>query len=798
MKKTSWIRLLLLTVLCLSLTVDGYAQVSNQEYSKDFREISVHRVSGNVCVRLKSGKYQMYTPDLSTPLSETYDMIYLYSHADDFVKVIKGSSVGLLKGDGTVLVPAKYGDVAYISDRWQVGIALKHSTSDNYDYSNSSTSSTKSYYLVDHVDVFYRGNLAGALTRMEWRDATAFGDYLRVEDREKNFFFYTRDLQKMDRLELITKKKEEQTARSEYYNDYQTGFWHQGSGQRAFVPECTLQPDEVATRYTYRDGAVVDLQGNVVCRPVDCEPTLLTNVHGNLIKVRNSARKLGYIDLTGKQVVPCIYDELEDELVSAEAIGYAYAVRDDKAGFVNVRTGEETGFEYSSKLCKHYQGYYTITDLDGSLIVFTAAVGRLPDKFAEISVPHTYTHASNPLAVVKDASGRIGVLNMRGEWVVPLDAGYEGRDTLETSYDGTVITVYRSIERAYSTLIVEHQAFGGEEDMGLPAIEVPSFEDVFVPADPIPEVTKAPLLLEQGVENASWTCENGHVGNTGKFCSECGAPKPTPTPEPTQTPTPTPEPVLDGTWTCVNGHAGNTGKFCTECGAPKPVEEDGAWTCENGHSGNMGKFCSECGAPKPDTAPKEAQPQVPEGAQIEYDNPFPAQIARFSVPFSGTYYDHIVALNEFISHASPGDEHYLTLQKSGAASDNLAWDLYGNDAVHMYLIYRRDTLDVYAYAYYTDVSVSRRADWAAGSLMPNPTVAVGSVLWVESGEDNAAYSLLLETGSDTTDYAAVKAMLRNPNTETPAKWFNHVLSVLQQNLDGQTDRYWVVYHNTAD
>ena len=53
-------------------------------------------------------------------------------------------------------------------------------------------------------------------------------------------------------------------------------------------------------------------------------------------------------------------------------------------------------------------------------------------------------------------------------------------------------------------------------------------------------------------------------------------------------------------WTCENGHEGNTGKFCIECGAPKPVpaDSDGTWTCENGHEGNTGKFCPECGAPR--------------------------------------------------------------------------------------------------------------------------------------------------------------------------------------------------------
>ena len=59
----------------------------------------------------------------------------------------------------------------------------------------------------------------------------------------------------------------------------------------------------------------------------------------------------------------------------------------------------------------------------------------------------------------------------------------------------------------------------------------------------------------------------------------------------------------DGTWTCPEcGHEGNTGKFCSECGAPRPAAKEAAtWTCpECGHEGNTGKFCEECGAPKPD------------------------------------------------------------------------------------------------------------------------------------------------------------------------------------------------------
>ncbi len=49
-----------------------------------------------------------------------------------------------------------------------------------------------------------------------------------------------------------------------------------------------------------------------------------------------------------------------------------------------------------------------------------------------------------------------------------------------------------------------------------------------------------------------------------------------------------------GAWTCSCGTT-NTGKFCSECGSPRPAA--GPWTCSCG-AVNTGKFCSECGKPR--------------------------------------------------------------------------------------------------------------------------------------------------------------------------------------------------------
>ena len=98
------------------------------------------------------------------------------------------------------------------------------------------------------------------------------------------------------------------------------------------------------------------------------------------------------------------------------------------------------------------------------------------------------------------------------------------------------------------------------------------------------------MAEQQKAQNAAkmepavgWKCPKcGKAGNTGKFCGECGTPKPA-------------DPAV---WKCPKCGTENTGKFCGECGTPKPAD-DGKWTCPScGHEGNTGKFCGECGQPK--------------------------------------------------------------------------------------------------------------------------------------------------------------------------------------------------------
>ena len=222
----------------------------------------------------------------------------------------------------------------------------------------------------------------------------------------------------------------------------------------------------------------------------------------------------------------------------AKAMGYVYAVKNGKGGFVNLKNGAETGFTFLESAGKSRAGFIIVEDPREGTILISAEAGELPGRYKEADVPY---NSAAMLATVTEMDGRIHVIDGFGNDALPDQPEIQSTYNVTYSKDGSLILV-RDANRVYHIYKVtrteepEANPDGNEDGTG----------------ENKPEGTEGETKEEPG----SWTCENGHGGNTGKFCSECGAAKPVE--------------EDNGPWTCVNGHEGNTGKFCTECGSPKP------------------------------------------------------------------------------------------------------------------------------------------------------------------------------------------------------------------------------------
>ncbi len=426
---------------------------------------------------------------------------------------------GCIDSSGNVVIPLEYADISVVSDRWMYGIKLVPSTEEDQDYTYTiygRTENTKEYYRIDTVDFFFDREKVGTLNRSEFGNSTvtAYGAYIMVTNRAGYRVFYN------NKMEKSPYQPEYSGEFDSSYKNGTTTYIHCGSGEKAFVPEFTVPLEDLGNPYVYDKAVLYDAHGNVVFNAMQNYDSIRSFKGGYAVVRMNS--KSGLIDLTGKEVIPVVYDDLGYSEEEPLKYGCISAVKDGKFGFVDANGNVTCDFVYSNDIVRNRVTFGSVQNLDGTIIVLSGLAGELPEHYAEVDFQG---YQGSYAFVATTTEGERGIVDIYGNTLVPFSSDYT---QLDVNAEGTIaIAGFGNYQwRIYTLSHDEVQA--------------------------VPDETQVPAVSEDG----SWTCTNGHAGNTGKFCSECGEPRP--------------EMPQEALTSCPNCNyefpEGTNPKFCPECG----------------------------------------------------------------------------------------------------------------------------------------------------------------------------------------------------------------------------------------
>ena len=419
--------LVMILALCLCVSAAGAASVTAAvlDLPESVSYVQMDIDSGRLIVTDGEKNVKWLADADLNRLSDDYADLNTASYSRFRFYTDKGlTSCGLMDADGSILVPAEYADARGIgdTDRWAAGFLLADGTEDDYDYYSFGLfvdDSNRKYYCIETVDLYYKGTKVASLSRDEWGDGIPYGDYLFLKNRDGRYAWYDKDFVRSTVREL-----------SEFNYDKDQNVIHSGSGQAAFCPECTLTEDNVR-RSTWKssDGKLLDLRGNELGDFSEYYSAHYDDDMG-MATVSDENWKYGIADLTGKLLVPMLYDSVYPG-DDTKQLGWVRAVKDGKEGFVNLTTGEETGFVFEAFSGRSSGGFLWKEDPDkGDTLLICAAAGEMPERYQKVE-------DKGPYMLVTKAVDTIHLIDICGKDVLPEDA-YLGEDVL-CSLDGTLI-----------------------------------------------------------------------------------------------------------------------------------------------------------------------------------------------------------------------------------------------------------------------------------------------------------------------------------------------------------------------
>ena len=404
MKKLALILVFILVLGC------AFAEPVKVNYMEDINTISysnlLFKYADNGCALFDYNGNQLTDAVYASSFSYRNGMVMTYLAQPQGDEINRR---GILKADGSEVVPFKYGAVDILNENWVYGLTLVEASRDNYDY-EVSVGDEKKVYLIDTVDVYsLETGMVKSFTRANYAEIHALGRFVNIMDRSTG--------------KVIT---------------YDASFNEMGVND-----EGRIYNDEfVKSDFNkfYEDGlyGATDFDGNIVVQPT--YDYMYYPDEGEFVLIENAEDQVGVMDIHGSVIVEPQFDEIEymrrmpagmDSVYSYD--GYVCFVKDGKMGYATA-AGITCEAKYSADVLNNNGVSCTFTDMEGNFNIMAAdGVITTVTGYEDVTAA---SYAGGYYYIVSGENYTKGLIDWHGNVVFPCE--YR---SIEFSGDGQYVLV---------------------------------------------------------------------------------------------------------------------------------------------------------------------------------------------------------------------------------------------------------------------------------------------------------------------------------------------------------------------
>lgn len=370
-----------------------------------------------------SGKSGIMSLDGQVIVPCEYDNVTTSNCVSGYFIVAKGDDINcasLVDLTGAVITSDTYGNIEMLNEDWVIAVKIEVTTSEDYDYWAFGSSD---HFNLTSADVYHipSGGKVGTFSRADYHSAIPHGDHLLVRNREGGVQLYDTSLTPVD---------------SEFTSYGQNAFYRTSHGLERDLIVSRITGETVARGYSYVNDVYCD----------------------KYIDVSNEDDLQGLIDDTGTVLLPCEYDDIDENLgylqlekngliglydLEKQSIvvpceytalvtpdydyvnynGYFLMEKDGKIGFVSEDGIATTDFSHDQNAMT-LLGCTMIADNGDGTFTLIAADGIVTALTGVQSVDDDVNASLGRYILVENAEGMWGIIDWHGNQVVDYTMDY--------------------------------------------------------------------------------------------------------------------------------------------------------------------------------------------------------------------------------------------------------------------------------------------------------------------------------------------------------------------------------------